>query len=894
MAAVKRVLQGFWQSDTSTKVKEATSISHNDEYYNKNVEAIRESEFPILIGTTYLDHAGTTPYPKSAIESWTTELTSNLFGNPHSASASSQLSTRRIDDIRLKVLQFFNASPDVFTVVFVANATAAIKLVAEAFRDDSKGFWYGYHADSHTSLIGCRELASGGSRCFAHDEDVEEWIHAQLSNNSALEQPCLLGYPGQSNMTGRQLPGDWPRRIRQAATLTGTSLYTLLDAASLAATSSIDLSDAESAPDFMCVSFYKIFGFPDLGALLARRESAGPLLAKRYFAGGNVDAVINGGFPWHARKETLHAALEEGTLPFHNILALDHAMTAHARLFGSMNEVSRHTRYLRNRVRSFLASLQHSNGTRVCEIYEDGKQSLYGPVLSFNIKDSSGRVISASEVEKLCIIKGMQLRTGGVCNPGGIIHHLRLSGPQIQSQYRAGFRCGGENDLIDGQPTGVLRISFGAMSTESDLQSFFNFVREYYVEQTLLGPSTDSLVSSSPRFYVESLCIFPIKSCAGFDVKPDQKWPITSKGLAWDREWCLVHAGTNVVLSQKKYPRMALIKPQLDITIRKMFIEAETGGSVRRIDIDLDDEGSALKNCTPVCSGNVSYARSSTVCGDAVVLQWYNAPRVNNFFSEVLNVPCCLARYPQSSEARKANIRRPLTEKPSKDPPFSPPQIMLANESPMLLVSRSSVDELNRQIEVRAIQDGARLHKEISATSFRANIVVAQMSDDADANSAYAEDSWSSISIFARDSRADIPSTAEHKTSMVDAASSDVESKSLGSTSSFDEPTSLGSTDINTTTVTTNTSYDFEESSDSCRKSVKLDILGPCQRCQMVSIDQITAKCQSEPFSTLAKTRRKGDGRVWFGVHTALSQLESASEAHIQVGDFVQPTSHSE
>src|SRR5699024_8791988 len=122
---------------------------------------------PDSADTTYLDHAGTTLYPKSLIESFSRDLTANLFGNPHSMSPSSQLSTHRVDDIRLRALRFFNADPEEFDLVFVANATAAIKLVADSLRDSTpQGFWFGYHLDAHTSLVGVRELADIGNRCF--------------------------------------------------------------------------------------------------------------------------------------------------------------------------------------------------------------------------------------------------------------------------------------------------------------------------------------------------------------------------------------------------------------------------------------------------------------------------------------------------------------------------------------------------------------------------------------------------------------------------------------------------------------------------------------------------------------------------------------------------------
>ena len=96
-----------------------------------------------------------------------------------------------MDDTKVRVLRFFNASPDEFDVVFVANATAAIKLVAEAFRDTDGGFWYGYHSDAHTSLVGIRELTDRGSRCFRDDSEVADWCTLTTRSSMWVYSPIL-------------------------------------------------------------------------------------------------------------------------------------------------------------------------------------------------------------------------------------------------------------------------------------------------------------------------------------------------------------------------------------------------------------------------------------------------------------------------------------------------------------------------------------------------------------------------------------------------------------------------------------------------------------------------------------------------------------------------------
>ncbi|KAL8925379.1 MAG: hypothetical protein Q9172_002259 [Xanthocarpia lactea] len=82
----------------------------------------------------------------------------------------------------------------------------------------------------------------------------------------------LFAYPAQSNMNGRRLPLDWAGRLRRSASKVNKEMYSLPDAAAFVATAQLDLSDPENAPDFTTPSFYKIFGFPDLGVSILRKD----------------------------------------------------------------------------------------------------------------------------------------------------------------------------------------------------------------------------------------------------------------------------------------------------------------------------------------------------------------------------------------------------------------------------------------------------------------------------------------------------------------------------------------------------------------------------------------------------------------------------------------------
>ncbi|KAH8428508.1 putative molybdenum cofactor sulfurase protein (HxB) [Aspergillus melleus] len=823
---------------------------HRPEYckgYSEDVDAIREREYPHLKDTTYLDHAGTTLYAKSLIEFFSQDLTSNLFGNPHSMSSSSQLSTQRIDDVRLKALRFFNADPEEFDLVFVANATAAIKLVVDSFRDATpKGFWYGYHVDSHTSLVGAREVADLGSKCFRSDDEVDSWISDM--DASSEDGPKLFAFPAQSNMNGRRFPSRWCGQIRNTYGHTG-DVYSLLDAASLVSTSPLDLSDASAAPDFTVLSFYKIFGFPDLGALIVRKSAGHIFDKRRFFGGGTVDLVLTQGMQWHAKKNSIHERLEDGTLPFHSIIALDSAFDTHTRLFGSMENISSHTRFLAKTLYERLKALTHFNGAKVFEFYmntdvdfEDA--SSQGPILAFNLRSSQGAWIGKSEVERLASVKKIQIRSGTLCNPGGAAGSLGWTGPDMIRHYSNGLRCGDDNDLMDGRPTGILRASIGAMTNLKDIENFVGFVEEFYVERSpntcSLLPAIDATISQSPGFYIESLSVYPIKSCGAFKVPDGQGWEITQEGLAWDREWCLIHQGTGTALNQKRYPKMALIQPFVDLARGVLRISCGRGTEKSSLEIPLGRGGTNLVR-TSLCQ---NAAKSSTVCGDQVTVQAYTSPTVSSFFSGFLGVPCSLARFPPQTSTRYAasKVQTPQYKDESTMPGSFPQdiptpvpgqnRILLSNESPILFISRSSVNRLNETIKSKPKPknsnqpSNASSNKAVAADVFRANIVVAEnLSQRANAERPYIEDQWESFSI--------------------------------------------GS------------------------ENVQFDVLGSCQRCQMVCIDQYSGIRGDEPFSTLAKTR-KINNKINFGRHASLSMtgdsFDVPASKTIMVGDIVYPS----
>jgi molybdenum cofactor sulfurtransferase len=536
-------------------------------------------------------------------------LTSNLYGNPHSESPASWLATKRVEEARLAVLGYFKANPDDFDVVFTANATAAIKLVSDCFRDQS--FWYGYHKDCHNSLVGVREVATAGSRCFTSSAEVEEWIE----QGPSLSSPGLklFAYPAQSNMTGYRPPYHWCRQVADRDSQQST--FVLLDAASYLTSARLDLSNADQAPDFVAMSFYKIFGYPDLGALLVKKTARSTLAQRKYFAGGTVDMVTVIGGDFHAfKRSNIHDFLEDGTVPFHNIVALKHAISLHARLFGSGNNISMHTAYLSKLGYDELSQLRHANGQSVIEVHKDpqatyGDPTTQGPIIAFSVKHSDGTVLGRSHFEELAIECGLQLRTGGVCNPGGIASMLQLKKWELRRNFEEGARCGDGFDTIGAKPTGIIRISLGPMSTQGDVIRFAEFVKMFFVDKGVQSPPSSPLASTS---------ISPVEGCPVLPVHPSEQ----AAYQVWDRRWCVIEEKSGSPIKDIEH-----LKAEIDVHTEELILSRVES----RLALSLWDvpEAPDKQLSTPAKR----------------IYDIYDNPAANTWLSEQLGFPCVLAHY---------------------------------------------------------------------------------------------------------------------------------------------------------------------------------------------------------------------------------------------------------
>ena len=113
-----------------------------------------------------------------------------------------------------------------------------------------------------------------------HDMRVDEELFLRSLDQARPEYHNLFAYPAQPSVTGVQHPLDWI----QEAHARGRDV--LVDCAAFVPTNRLALSSWH--PDFVPLSFYKIFGYPTgVGCLLARKTALAKL-RRPWYAGGTI------------------------------------------------------------------------------------------------------------------------------------------------------------------------------------------------------------------------------------------------------------------------------------------------------------------------------------------------------------------------------------------------------------------------------------------------------------------------------------------------------------------------------------------------------------------------------------------------------------------------------
>lgn len=447
------------------------------------LDELRRTEYGYLDekNHVYLDYAGAGLAARAQIRSHGSRLESLISGNPHSTSPASHVSNEWINATRTKVLQFLNASPTEYSVVFTANATAAARLVGEAYPFGRRSKLV-LTSDNHNSVNGLRCFAkASGARTTYVPPKTSDLRTATASVAAALtrrrrciltgSQRSLFAYPAQSNFSGVQHPLEWINLAQNRG------YDVMLDAAAYLSTKALDLSAIN--PDYVIISWYKLFGFPTgIGCLVSRHESLARL-SRPWFSGGTVQGATTG-IPWHAMNPG-NAAFEDGTP---NFLAVpDIYFGIEWLLSAGMSTIATRVLCLTGWFIDRLEALRHSDGQPLARIYGPTTVEDRGGTIAFNLIDLSGKIIDERLVAMEATHFNISIRTGCFCNPGAGEAALGLNKSTLRSLIRLKVTSFVDFVHLFNGPVAAVRVSFGIASTVADAEAFLSFIERTYKDR---------------------------------------------------------------------------------------------------------------------------------------------------------------------------------------------------------------------------------------------------------------------------------------------------------------------------------------------------------------------------------------------------------------------------
>ncbi|EPB80494.1 MOSC beta barrel domain protein [Ancylostoma ceylanicum] len=397
------------------------------------------------------------------------------------------------------VLEHFDVTNEQYAVVFTANATHALQLVADCFIFGENtspalgigsvaqhaGPTFAYMRDSHNSVVGMREIVKERVNNILCLDNIEDQLLAQNGDcrGPAATEHGLFAMTAMSNFCGRKY----------------------------------DLSVVEHL----------------------QQRDATHRLKPRAFAGGTVSQMLIDEFH-SVLRDKVEERFEHGTLNYYAICALTKGFADLNRygswfikdatidtldqpkcvIPGGIQAINEITMRIAKAAYEMLIQKTHWNGRPAVKIYGWCEPAQQGPIVTFNLLRDDGSYTGYSE---------------------------------------KGKECGDTKDVIDGRPTGAVRISFGRQSTIEDV-----LVLEQMIDYCFLGaqPSIDinhPLKIEQYSATISRLIVYPVKSCRGIDLERSH---LTKTGLQYDRVFMIECCGTT--LTQKRHEKMCKIVTKID------------------------------------------------------------------------------------------------------------------------------------------------------------------------------------------------------------------------------------------------------------------------------------------------------------------------------------------
>lgn len=443
------------------------SLLH-DNYFNQ----LRRKEYHRLDDENhvYLDFTGGNLYAESQINKHFDSLKRLTLGNPHSTNPTSKLATQLVEETRQKVLSFFNAED--YFCVFTQNASAALQIIGECYPFDKEGKFL-LLSDNHNSVNGIREYAQSKKASFAYvpmlinDLRLDE---IYLENELTKHPNCtnkLFAFPAQSNVSGVKHDLTWIEKAQNSG------WDVLLDAAAYVPTSPLDLKKYQ--PDFVSISFYKIFGFPTgIGCLLIKKDKFNKL-QKPWFAGGTVSFVSVQSPIYYLINN--HERYENGTINYLEIPAIKIGLEFIEEI--GLQRINERVAAMRKYLFDNLIQLKHSNGQPQLKIFGPHNHQKVGGNIIFTVLNPDGKMVPYESVEKITNAKKISIRTGCFCNPGIDEINNCITSDELKNLFSNQKNIENVEYMTEiKRLRGAIRVSVGIATIKNDLDQLIELIKD--------------------------------------------------------------------------------------------------------------------------------------------------------------------------------------------------------------------------------------------------------------------------------------------------------------------------------------------------------------------------------------------------------------------------------
>ena len=441
----------------------------------QDIEKLDSSNYPAALNkyrkkfmrhlgnATYLDYTGAGIYPDQVIEEYRDVFTNYC---PMTEENGSEMSSDEIvKKARKDLLNFLGTDEDHYSVIFLASATQALKLVGENFPWTKKSRFF-YTRYNHNSVLGIRRYAVSHGAKFNATRSYESLLAIARNMTVPGTFKHLLAMPLEDNFAGTKPSKELMYEISHI----NGSFALIADAAAYLPTNKLNLTEYPfHAVD---MSFYKIFGFPNYGALVVRNDFAEHLM-KTYYTSNSAEFAQSGNNV--AKILDFPAGLEDDVVTPENAYALSLGISFLEKI--GMDNINAHVTKLTKKLYNGLAEM----GAVIYGNHHLGDDSLQGGIVAFNLVRSDGSFFGYASVVEDLSNGGFHLRGGCHCNPGACFNATGLKEFEVKSYFDKKTTCGDKYDVVNGVPLGAVRASLGWASTEKDVDDFLEYVRSNYI-----------------------------------------------------------------------------------------------------------------------------------------------------------------------------------------------------------------------------------------------------------------------------------------------------------------------------------------------------------------------------------------------------------------------------